>query len=114
MQKGDDSELEEIRRRKLMDLQRVQQDAYQEEASNQQAEVDAQKKGLLRKILTPEARERMANLRLARPDIADSVEQQLIMLAQSGRIREMVTDETLKQILERIVPQKREIKITRR
>jgi programmed cell death protein 5 len=114
MQRDEDPELEEIRRRKMMDLQRVQQDAYQEEASNQQAELDAQKKAILRKILSPEARERMANLRLARPDVAENVEQQLIMLAQSGRLREVVSDELLKQILEKIIPQKREIKITRR
>ena len=115
MQGGEDSELEEIRRRKLMHLQRGQDAGFQNEmASRQQAEYDAQKKAVLRKILSPEARERMANLRLARPDIADSVEQQLIMLAQSGRLKEVVSDELLKQILEKVIPQKREIKITRR
>lgn len=114
MQKDEDTELDEIRRRKMMDLQRAQQDAYQDEASNQHAELEAQKKAILRKILSPEARERMANLRLARADVAENVEQQLIMLAQSGRLREVVSDELLKQILEKIIPQKREIKITRR
>jgi programmed cell death protein 5 len=115
MQDGEDSELEEIRRRKLMQLQRGQDSGFQDEMSaRQQAEYDAQKKAVMRKILSPEARERMANLRLARPDVADSVEQQLIMLAQSGRLKEVVSDELLKQILEKVIPQKREIKITRR
>lgn len=114
MENGEDPELEEIRRRKMLALQSAQQKAYQDEIAEREAEIDAQRRAILRKILTPEARERLANLRLARPEIAEGVEQQLILLAQSGRLREMITDEMLKQILEQIIPQKREIKIIRR
>jgi len=42
------------------------------------------------------------------------VEQQLVALAQSGRVQRMIDDETLRQILERVIPKKREIKIERR
>jgi programmed cell death protein 5 len=46
--------------------------------------------------------------------VVESVENQLIMLVQSGRITQQIDDYTLRQILRKIMPQKREIKIERR
>ncbi len=109
---GEDPELEEIRRRKLMELQ--QQQNYQAEASRQADVVDAQRQNILRGILTPEARERLGTLKIAYPDIATQVEDRLIMLAQSGRLNEQIDDATLKEILARLVPSKREITIKRK
>ena len=105
-------ELELIRQRKLQEMMARQQDAAIQEEQAQQLE--AQKQSVLRQILTPDARSRLSNLKMARPEIAESVENQLIMLAQSGRIQQQIDDETLKQLLQRIVPKKREIKIERR
>lgn len=109
---GEDPELEEIRRRKLMELQ--QQQNYQAEASRQADMADAQRQNILRGILTPEARERLGTLKIAYPDIAVQVEDRLIMLAQSGRLNEQIDDATLKEILARLVPSKREITIKRK
>ncbi len=109
---GEDPELEEIRRRKLMELQ--QQQNYQAEASRQASMADAQRQNILRGILTPEARERLGTLKIAYPDIAGQVEDRLIMLAQSGRLNELIDDATLKEILARLVPSKREITIKRK
>ena len=109
---GEDPELEEIRRRKLMELQ--QQQNYQVEASRQADMVDAQRQNILRGILTPEARERLGTLKIAYPDIAAQVEDRLIMLAQSGRLNQLIDDATLKEILARLVPSKREITIKRK
>jgi DNA-binding TFAR19-related protein (PDSD5 family) len=39
---------------------------------------------------------------------------QLIQLAQAGRLRQMVSDAMLKDILRQIAPQQREINIERR
>ncbi len=105
------NELDEIRRRKLEQLRQAQIQAAQEEAAR--AEIQARKRGILRQIVTPEARERLNSIRIARPDFVDQVEAQLILLAQSGRIKGQISDEQLKQILLQVQPKKRDIKIRR-
>ena len=107
-----DNELEEIKKRKLLELQKQQEMASIQEQQRQQMELE--RAALLRQITTPEARERLARLKMAHPEIAESVENQLIALAQSGRLDRIIDDNTLKMILERAIPQKREIKIERR
>ncbi len=105
----DDHELDEIRRRRLEELQ-----AQQAHSTEEIAEVKARRQTLLRQILTPEARERLNSIRLTRPEFADAVESQLIALYQSGRLRGQITDEQLKKLLQQITPKKQEIKIRRR
>ncbi|MCI4365577.1 MAG: DNA-binding protein [Thermoplasmata archaeon] len=114
-----DAELEELRRRRLQQLQEMQAPdlASAQAYSQQEAEMqrrDAERAELLRRILTPEARERLGRIRLAKPEVANSVEQQLISLASSGRLQRQVDDPTLRALLERVMPDRREIKITRR
>jgi programmed cell death protein 5 len=112
MTNGEDPELEEIRRKKLAELQ--QQQDYQAEAQRQSEVVEAQRQNMLRGIMTSEARERLGRLKIAYPDVAAQVEDRIIMLAQSGRLNTMIDDPTLKEILARIVPSKREITIKRK
>ncbi len=109
---SDQEELDAIRQRKIQELMSRQQQAAVEEEQTKQLE--AQRQLILRQILTPEARERLANMRIARPEVAGAVEDQLIMLAQQGRINQQIDDATLKELLRKIVPKKREIKIERR
>jgi programmed cell death protein 5 len=109
---NDDAELEELRRRKMYQMQAQQQ--QQAAMAQEQEKLDAQKQLVLRQVLTPEARERLGRLKTARPDVAANVEQQLIMLASSGRLEGKIDDEMMRQILARLVPEKREIKIERR
>ena len=109
-------ELEEIRRRKLMELQ-AQKERELEELVRQQElakRIEEQKKAILRAILEPEARERLSRIKLAHPEIAEAVENQLIALAQSGRIQRKITDEMLKELLRRALPKKRETRIIRK
>ncbi len=109
---ADDTELDALRQRKLQELQvRAQQEAMAQEQAKQ---LDSQRAMLMRQILTPEARERLANLRMTRPDLVEHVENQLVMLVQSGRVTDKIDDYTLRQLLRRIMPAKREIKIERR
>jgi programmed cell death protein 5 len=114
-----DAELEELRRRRLQQLQEMQAPdpgaamAYSQQEAEMQRR-DAERAELLRRILTPEARERLGRIRLAKPDVANSVEQQLLSLASTGRLQRQVDDATLRALLERVMPERREIKITRR
>jgi len=106
-----DDELEEIRRRKLLELQsRVGEEQGDIQAQQQ---LELQKQALLRSILTPEARQRLANLKMVRPEFTSQLELQLIQLAQQGKIPIPLTDKQLKQILIQIQSRKREIKIRR-
>ena len=105
-----DDELEAIRQRKLAELQ---QQAAQEQVAEQQAsEVQAQKEAILRKILTPEARSRLTNIRMVKPQLAEQIEMQLIQLASSGRLKSQVSDEQLKTLLQQLQGRERERKVT--
>ena len=108
----DDEELDAIRRKKLQELQQVQVQAAAQQQYREQ--VEAQKQTILRQILTPEARERLGRIELAYPELKENIENQLISLAQSGRVQRQIDDVTLRQILERVIPRKRDIKIERR
>jgi len=113
----DDDELEELRRRRMAEMQSQAsgQDPQQAAASAQaQAQADAAKENILRAVLEPEARERLTRVRMARPDIAAAVENQLIVLYQQGRIRQRIGDETLRDLLHRMTPKGREPTIERR
>ncbi|RLG76989.1 MAG: DNA-binding protein [Thermoprotei archaeon] len=104
-----DEELEEIKRRQLEELMRRAQEAKKKE---EELAREAQKQAILRRILTPEARERLANVRLVRPELAKAVEEYLISLALAGQIRERIDDEALKQILAAIDSRsRRDVKI---
>ena len=105
-----DEELDEIRRRKLASLR---EEAFEEQAREQQvAEAQAQKEAILRQILTPEARSRLTNIRMVKPQVAEQIELQLIQLASSGRLRARVTDEQLKKLLQQITGKERERKVS--
>jgi programmed cell death protein 5 len=107
-----EEELEELRRRRLSALQKQ----MGEEQRNMQAEqqVEQQKQALLRSILTPEARQRLANLKMVRPDFTEQLELQLIQLAQQRKVPVPLSDEQLKKILIQLQSRKRETTITRR
>ncbi|RLI37065.1 DNA-binding protein [Candidatus Bathyarchaeota archaeon] len=106
-----EEELEELRRRKLLELQRrLLEEQRQVQA---QRELEVRKQAILRRILDPKARQRLTNLKMVRPDLVSQLEIQLIQLAQQGRINIPLTDEQLKEILIRLQRGRREIKIRR-
>lgn len=98
---GNDEELERLREKKLRELQREA-----EERSKAQ-ELAAQRRLALKRILTPEALARLDNLRIVRPELVEALEQQLLALAASGRIKLPISDEDLKQILAQIYEKSR-------
>jgi programmed cell death protein 5 len=101
-----DEELERLKAAKMAELRKKM--AEEEERLRREAERQA----AMRVILTPEARQRLANLRLVKPELVAQLEEQLIQLANSGRVPLPITDEALKEILARITS-KREMRIRR-
>ncbi len=117
----EDPELAALRQRRLRELQEMQArgGAAVDPAVLAQQNAEAQRREaerfeVMRRLLTPEARERLARIRLAKPEVASAIEQQIMSLAASGRLQRQIDDDTLRALLERIMPERREIKITRR
>lgn len=106
-----EEEIEELRRRRLLELR--QQLAREQQKIQMQQQIEMQKQAVLRRILTPKARQRLTNLKIVKPEFAEQIELQLIQLAQQGKVNIPVTDEQLKDILVRLQSGRRDIKIRR-
>jgi programmed cell death protein 5 len=106
-----DEELDELRRRKMLEYQVQLQEQQRQVELRQQYEI--QKRLAIQQILTPEARSRLANIRAAKPEFAEQLELQLIQLAQAGKLGSKITDSQLREILDRLQTRKREFKIRR-
>lgn len=84
--------------------------------SNRQArdsDVSAQKEQILKQLLMPDARMRLNNIKMVKPELAEIVENYLIGMATQGRINSQISDSQLKQILLSIQQPKRDFKINR-
>lgn len=120
MSENSDDELERLREERLEQLQDQagsegggnEEAAAQREAAQQQA--DAKKKALLRQYLSDEARKRLNTVKMSKPDFAEQVEQQVVALAQSGRIQGTIDDEKMRQILNELKPDEKSFDIRRR
>jgi programmed cell death protein 5 len=106
-----EEELEQIRKKKLQELLM----SYQQRiaAEEEEKETEVKKQMILGQILTQEAKERLERVKIAKPELAENVENQLILLLQSGRLSQQIDDNSLKMILRKI-GSRREIRIERR
>ena len=73
----------------------------------------AAREGVLRMALTSEARQRLANVKMVKPELASSIEEYVVQLASTGRLKVPVDDEQLKQMLVALQGKKRDITIRR-
>jgi len=92
----------------MLELQR----RAEKERARQQRELE--KAAAIRAILTPEAKQRLANMRLVRPDLVSRVEDYLIRIVQTQNVKIPITDEELKALLSKLVPSRRRTRIERR
>jgi programmed cell death protein 5 len=108
-------ELDEIRKRRLRELQQAAGTDQQDEELRQQQEAEEafekQKQAILRTIMTDEAKQRLSNIKLVKPQMAENIENQLVQLAQSGRLSGKITEEQLLRLLKQIQDRKRDSKI---
>jgi programmed cell death protein 5 len=99
--RNEEQELEELRRKKLEEMKK------RAELERQAQIAAAQRRMALKKILTPAALARLDNIKVVRPELAEALEQQLIALASSGRVKIPIDEDTLKEILSAIYSQTR-------
>jgi programmed cell death protein 5 len=109
-----EDELERIREQKREQLkeQAQGQDGEAMEAQRQQAE--AQKKALLRQHLTDGARKRLNTVKMSKPEAGEKVEQQVVALAQSGRLQDKIDEDQMKELLKELTPDSKSFDIRRR
>jgi programmed cell death protein 5 len=74
----------------------------QEDDEEKKKREEMERAFLLRQFLTPEARERLRNISLVKPDLAKKVESMIIQLGLEGRLNHKITDSELKEILIRM------------
>lgn len=107
-------ELEAIKKRKMQELRRKQLEQMQHQAQEQgqlQQQVQ-QLEMMVRQALTKDALERYGNLKTAFPEKAVQLLVILAQALQAGQIK-TIDDETLKDVLRRLTPKKKEFKINR-
>jgi programmed cell death protein 5 len=85
----------------------------EKQSDKEAAEKKMMREAALRMALTSDARQRLTNVKMVRPDLASSIEEYIIQLATSGRLKSAIDDEQLKQMLVALQDKKREIKIRR-
>ena len=95
-------ELEQIRQRKLAEMQSSDVGRAAEQVA--QAEV------IVKKAMTKEAVQRYGTVKLAHPEVAMGALAVMFQMLQTGKLQH-VTDDTLKELLKNISPKKRDIKI---
>ena len=85
-----------------------------EPQDGQAGDIAAQKEQVLRQILSSEARLRLNNIKMVKPELSELVEQYLIGMATQGKLPGQLSDSQLKQILLSLQQPKRDFKISRR
>jgi len=105
-------ELEAIRARKLQQL-RAQQETQREMQKQLQVEQALRQVDILvRKLLTPQAQDRLMNISLVDPELVQKLKIYLAQLYAAGQVKQM-DDGQLKEILLKLKSGQKDITITR-
>ncbi len=109
-----DEKLQELREEKLEQLKEQQGEGGGEAAEAQRQQAEAQKKAVLRQALTDGARKRLNTVQMSKPEFGEQVEQQIVALAQSGRLQGKIDEEKMKELLQEMKPESKSFDIQRR
>lgn len=95
----EDDELEKLREERMKKMQDSSREGSSVEERRDQQRDQIRKQAA--KYLSSEARDRLGNLRAAKPDLAATIEMQVARMGKMGQIDQM-GDEELKEILREI------------
>ncbi|QSG05617.1 DNA-binding protein [Halapricum desulfuricans] len=111
-----DDELEKLRQEKMEQLRDQAEGGGDDEARQAaQEQAEAQRKAVLRQHLTDGARKRLNTVKMSKPDIAEQVEQQIVALAQSGRLGgEQIDEDQMRDLLKQLTPDSKSFNIRHR
>ncbi|WP_267162702.1 DNA-binding protein [Halovenus salina] len=109
-----DEELERIREQKKKQLKENAGEPDEEALEQKRQQQEAQKKAILRKNLTDGARKRLNTVKMSKPQVGEQVEQQVVALAQSGRIQGKIDEDKMKALLKELTPDSKSFDIKRR
>jgi programmed cell death protein 5 len=89
------------------------QDDENNTSQEKDSQLKAQKEMMLKQVLSADARLRLNNVRMVKPDLADLVENYILNLSVQGKISGQISDDQLKQILLSAQQPKRDFKFNR-
>ena len=89
------------------------QDDENNASQEKDSQLKAQKENMLKQVLSSDARLRLNNVRMVKPDLAELVENYILNLSMQGKISGQISDDQLKQILSSAQQPKRDFKINR-
>ena len=89
------------------------QDDENNASQEKDSQLKAQKEMMLKQVLSSDARLRLNNVRMVKPDLADLVENYILNLSVQGKISGQISDDQLKQILSSAQQPKRDFKFNR-
>ena len=111
---SDEQNVDDIRQEKLERLKEQQQEGDQEAQQSRQEAADAQKQAALRQHLTDGARKRLNSVKMSKPQFGEQVEQQVLAVAQSGRVQGRIDEEQMKELLSELKPDSNSFNVKRR
>ena len=89
------------------------QDDENNTSQEKDSQLKAQKEMMLKQVLSADARLRLNNVRMVKPDLADLVENYILNVTAQGKISGQISDDQLKQILLTAQQPKRDFKFNR-
>lgn len=111
-----DEELEKLRQQKMEQMKEQaggEGAGETQEAAKQQAE--AQREAVLKQHLTDGARKRLNTVKMSKPEHAEKIEQQIVAIAQSGRLGgNRIDEDQMKELLSEMTPDSKSFNIRRR
>ena len=80
-------------------------------SDREDTEKKALRENMLRMTLTSEARQRLTNVRMVKPELANAIEEYILQLVSAGKLKRVIDDDQLKEMLSALQGKKRDFKI---